>query len=144
MARQTVVRYTTRDSAAAAANETEFGLQLLYRPRILLGETWIELLRALELGAREPGIALAGIQLGLNVVSLRAGGMIPQHLIHHLLRLIQMPRVRSLVDLVDGGICIRPCRRAGKGKRESRSRQRTRKQCSHNHPAMAGYGRTSI
>jgi hypothetical protein len=67
--------------------------------------------------------------------------MIPQHLIHHLLRLIEMTRSRGLVDLIDGGVRIRQCRRAGKGKRESRSRQGTRKQCTHNHPAMADYGR---
>jgi hypothetical protein len=70
--------------------------------------------------------------------------MIPQHLIHHLLCLIEMTRPRGLVYLIDGGIRVRPRRRAGKGKRESRSRQGTRKQCSHNHPAMADYGRLRI
>jgi hypothetical protein len=69
--------------------------------------------------------------------------MIPQHLIHHLLRLLEMTRSRGLVDLIDGGVRIRQCR-AGKGKRKSRSRQGTRKQCSHNHPAMAEYGRMRI
>jgi len=104
----------------------------------------VELLGALELGTCEPRIALAGVELGLNVMGLRAGGMIPQHLIHHLLRLIEMARPRGLVNLIDGGIRIRQCRRAGKCKRESRSCQGTRKQCSHNHPAMAEYGRMPI
>ncbi len=70
--------------------------------------------------------------------------MIPQHLIHQLLSLVEMTRVRGLVNLIDGGIRIRQCRRAGKGKRESRSRKGTRKQCSHNHPPMAEYGRMPL
>jgi hypothetical protein len=70
--------------------------------------------------------------------------VIPQHLIHHLLRLIEMTRPRGLVNLIDGGNRIRQCRRASQGKRESRSRQGTRKQCSHNHPAMADNGRMRI
>ena len=67
--------------------------------------------------------------------------MIAQHLVHHLLCLIEMTRSGGLIDLIDGGVRVRQRRRAGEGKRESRSRQRTRKQCSHNHPAMADYGR---
>ena len=116
----------------------ELGFQLLYRLRILLGQAGIELFGALKLGTCEARIALAGVELGLNVMSLRAGGMISQHLVHHLLGLIEMTLARGLVDLIDGRIPRRQCRRAGQGKRESRSRQRTRKQCSHNHPAMAG------
>jgi len=126
-----------RPFTAAAANEAKLGFQLLDRPRILLRQARIELLGTVKLGTREPGIALAGVELGLNVVSLGAGGMIPQHLLHHLLRLIEMTRLRGVVNLLDGGIGVRQGRRTGKGKRESRSRQGTRKQCSHNYPAMA-------
>ena len=143
-AREPLRSVAERPLAAARATEAELGFQLLDRLRIFLGQTGIELLRALQLGTREPGVAFARVELGLNVVRLRAVGMIAQHLIHHLLCLIEMTRSRGLIDLMDGGVRSRQRRRAGKGKRESRSRQGTRKQCTHNHPAMADYGRMRI
>jgi hypothetical protein len=68
--------------------------------------------------------------------------MIPQHLLDHLLRLIEMSRPGGVIDLRDRGIRVRSQgRRTGEGKGESRSRQGTRNQCTHNHPSMAEYGR---
>ena len=127
---------------AGAVNESELGLELRHRPRIFFAQTGIELLGTRQLGAGQPGVTLAGIELRLHIVSLRAGRMITQHLVHQLLRLIEMARSGGVVDLSDRGIRVRSQRRrAGEGKGESRSRQGTRKQCSHNHPSVAEYGR---
>ena len=67
-------------------------------------QAWLEFLGPSEFGSRLLSLTLPGEQFGLHVVRLAARRVISQHLVHHGLRLVEMTRFGSLIDVVHARI----------------------------------------
>ena len=68
--------------------------------------------------------------------------MVAQHLIHHLLRLIEVPAPRGLINLLHGGIGIgRQDRHGREPERQGGSDERSSNEISHVQPQNSRLGR---
>ena len=79
-------------------------MQLLHRAGAGERESGLQRLGRLQLLAREPVVAGAGVDFRGDVMRLAALGLIPQHLRDHLLRCSEVAAAGRLVDLRGAGI----------------------------------------